>query len=120
MDKQKAVAFTRCDNGRDALEDVTPTMRCGSNHSAHLAAAIPINGMTLNKELRDKQMTGVGQEGDPMFSVRSNGAQHAIAFNCNARADELPSVRRNTALNDGLTARQRAAVAQGGVWPSVA
>ena len=83
-------------------------------------SAIPINGMTLNKELRDKQKTGVGQEGDPMFSARSNGAQHAIAFNCNARADELPSVRRNTALNDGLTARQRAAVAQGGVWPSVA
>ena len=37
-----------------------------------------------------------------------------VAFNCNARADELPSARRNTALNDGLTARQRAAVAQGG------
>jgi site-specific DNA-cytosine methylase len=44
-------------------------------------SAIPINGMTLNKELRDKQMTGVGQEGDPMFSVRSNGAQHAVGFN---------------------------------------
>ena len=41
---------------------------------------VPINGMTLNKELRDKQMTGVGQEGDPMFAVRSNGAQHAVAF----------------------------------------
>jgi site-specific DNA-cytosine methylase len=42
-------------------------------------SAIPINGMTLNKELRDKQMTGVGQEGDPMFSVRADGAQHAVA-----------------------------------------
>lgn len=83
-------------------------------------SAIPINGMTLNKELRDKQMTGVGQEREPMFAVRSHGAQHAVAFNCNARADELPSVRRNTALNDGLTARQRAAVAQGGAWPSAA
>ena len=40
---------------------------------------VPINGMTLNKELRDKQMTGVGQEGEPMFAVRSNGAQHAVA-----------------------------------------
>jgi site-specific DNA-cytosine methylase len=44
-------------------------------------SAIPINGMTLNKELRDKQMTGVGQEGDPMFSVRADGQQHAVGFN---------------------------------------
>ena len=46
-------------------------------------SAIPINGMTLNKELRDKQMTGVGQEGDPMFSVRSSGHQHAVGFYSN-------------------------------------
>ena len=44
---------------------------------------VPINGMTLNKELRDKQMTGVGQEGDPMFSVRSSGHQHAVGFYSN-------------------------------------
>ena len=44
-------------------------------------SAIPINGMTLNKELRDKQVTGVGQEGDPMFSVRADGTQHAVGFN---------------------------------------
>jgi site-specific DNA-cytosine methylase len=44
-------------------------------------SAIPINGMTLNKELRDKQMTSVGQEGDPMFSVRADGTQHAVGFN---------------------------------------
>lgn len=34
-----AVAFTRCDNGRDASVEVTPTMRCGSNYSAHPAVA---------------------------------------------------------------------------------
>jgi DNA (cytosine-5)-methyltransferase 1 len=34
-----AVAFTRCDNGQDAALDHTPTMRCGSNYSAHLAVA---------------------------------------------------------------------------------
>ncbi len=33
------VAFTRCDNGQDAQINVTPTMRCGSNYSAHLAVA---------------------------------------------------------------------------------
>lgn len=46
----------------------------------------PINGMTLNKELRDKQMTGVGQEGDPMFAVRSHGAQHAVAYGIDSHA----------------------------------
>ena len=35
------VGFTRCDHGGDAVIDGTPTMRCGSNYSAHLAAAIP-------------------------------------------------------------------------------
>ena len=77
-------------------------------------SAIPINGMTLNKELRDKQMTGVGQEGDPMFAVRSNGAQHAVAFNCDAQAEELPTPSRDTSISNGLTCGQRAAAHQGG------
>jgi DNA (cytosine-5)-methyltransferase 1 len=33
------VGFTRCDYGNDAVMDGTPTMRCGSNYSAHLAVA---------------------------------------------------------------------------------
>jgi DNA (cytosine-5)-methyltransferase 1 len=33
------VGFTRCDHGGDAVMDGTPTMRCGSNYSAHLAVA---------------------------------------------------------------------------------
>jgi len=39
----------------------------------------PINGMCLNKELRDKQMTGVGIDSDPMYTVRADGTQHAVA-----------------------------------------
>jgi DNA (cytosine-5)-methyltransferase 1 len=35
------IGFTRCDYGNDAVVNGTPTMRCGSNYSAHLAAAIP-------------------------------------------------------------------------------
>jgi hypothetical protein len=63
-------------------------------------SAIPINGMTLNKELRDKQMTGVGQEGDPMFSVRADGGQHPVAFSgdiartLQARHDSSPCADR--------------------------
>jgi DNA (cytosine-5)-methyltransferase 1 len=43
--------------------------------------AYPINGMCLNKELRDKQMTGIGADGDAMYTVRADGTQHAIGFN---------------------------------------
>jgi DNA (cytosine-5)-methyltransferase 1 len=42
-------------------------------------ATYPINGMTLNKELSDKQMTGIGEADDPMFTIRANGTQHAVA-----------------------------------------
>ncbi len=38
------IGFTRCDHGGDAVIDGTPTMRCGSNYSAHLAASIPYIG----------------------------------------------------------------------------
>jgi site-specific DNA-cytosine methylase len=57
-------------------------------------SAIPINGMTLNKELKDKQMTGIGGGGgDPMFSVRSSGQQHAVAVGIDSQ--------NATALTDG-------------------
>jgi hypothetical protein len=36
--------------------------------------------MTLNKELSDKQMTGIGEADDPMFTIRANGTQHAVAM----------------------------------------
>lgn len=34
-------AFTRCDDGRDIMSDCAPTMRCGTNYSAHLAVCHP-------------------------------------------------------------------------------
>ena len=46
---------------------------------AQAVATYPINGMTLNKELSDKQMTGIGEAGDPMFTIRAIGTQHAVA-----------------------------------------
>jgi site-specific DNA-cytosine methylase len=75
---QDTTTREKAQNGKGWSED-------GTSYTLDAAAtqgvAIPINGMTLNKELRDKQMTGVGQEGDPMFSVRADGAQHAVGFN---------------------------------------
>jgi DNA (cytosine-5)-methyltransferase 1 len=52
------VAFTRCDNGQDAQVDVTPTMRCGSNYSAHLAVAQPV-AIGLDEE-QNARMDGFG------------------------------------------------------------
>jgi site-specific DNA-cytosine methylase len=43
------------------------------------AVAFPINGMCTNKELRDKQMTGTGTADDPMYTIRADGTQHAVA-----------------------------------------
>ena len=40
-DVAQPIGFTRCDHGGDAVVDGTPTMRCGSNYSAHLAASMP-------------------------------------------------------------------------------
>jgi site-specific DNA-cytosine methylase len=75
---QDTTTREKAQNGKGWSED-------GTSYTLDAAAtqgvAIPINGMTLNKELRDKQMTGVGQEGDPMFSVRADGAQHTVGFN---------------------------------------
>ena len=71
-------------SGNNLEKSVTLKAAGTTNHAA-VAHAIPINGMTLNKELKDKQMTGIGEGGDPMFSVRSSGQQHAVAFQQNTR-----------------------------------
>jgi site-specific DNA-cytosine methylase len=65
--------------------DVAATMGTpGSSVNASgttVMQAYPINGMCLNKELRDKQMTGIGEDGDAMYTVRADGTQHAVGFN---------------------------------------
>jgi DNA (cytosine-5)-methyltransferase 1 len=65
------VAFTRCDNGQDAAINVTPTMRCGSNYSAHLAVAQPI-APTLtatNDPSRSPQSSEVTQQVEAVHSA---------------------------------------------------
>lgn len=68
-----AVAFTRCDNGRDALVKVTPTMRCGSNYSAHLAVAI---GFNPDQSAKTRSM---GEREQQAPTLRA-GAEAAVAF----------------------------------------
>lgn len=65
-----AVAFTRCDNGRDASVEVTPTMRCGSNYSAHPAVAHALRG-----EGFDASEDGTGR-GTPLVPVAPTLTAH--------------------------------------------
>lgn len=81
------VAFTRCDNGQDAAVDVTPTMRCGSNYSAHLAVAQQVDVKQV------QWASGGGQvENDTAQALRS-GAEHNYQF-----ARVAMQVRRLTPL----------------------
>ena len=72
------VAFTRCDNGQDAATDVTPTMRCGSNYSAHLAVAQPV---ALGTDCYNGAITGevAATIGTPGSSVNASGPTVMIA-----------------------------------------
>jgi site-specific DNA-cytosine methylase len=80
----KAIGFysTGGSHGLGNNVDVSPAVKVGTalDIPSPPAVAFPINGMTVNKELRDKQMTGIGGGCDPMFAVRSSGQQHAVAF----------------------------------------
>jgi DNA (cytosine-5)-methyltransferase 1 len=60
--------------------EASETMSALVARGPHAIAAIPINGMTINKELRDRQMTGIGEAGDPMFTIRAEGGQHAVGL----------------------------------------
>jgi DNA (cytosine-5)-methyltransferase 1 len=62
---------------RDRSDDGTD-VAVAAHQDQHIAT-YPINGMCINKELRDKQMTGIGEDKDSMFTLRSDGTQHAVA-----------------------------------------
>jgi hypothetical protein len=70
-----------------AQEGVACTLEAGGGGNNRQAVAFPINGMCLNKELRDKQMTGTGNARDPMYTVRADGTQHAVAFDWQSGGD---------------------------------
>jgi DNA (cytosine-5)-methyltransferase 1 len=67
------VAFTRCDNGQDAQVDVTPTMRCGSNYSAHLAVAQPILSFKAGQS-EAAGATFITEEFAPTLQAQNNGS----------------------------------------------
>lgn len=63
------IAFTRCDYGNDAVIDGTPTMRCGSNYSAHLAVAFAQN---QRDEVRLMVAPSLTASNDPSRSPQSS------------------------------------------------
>ena len=65
------VAFTRCDYGGDAVVDGTPTMRCGSNYSAHLAVAQPVAYRVHGEHSTAMTGNGSAQVASPVDVTRS-------------------------------------------------
>jgi DNA (cytosine-5)-methyltransferase 1 len=100
--QQHAVAFD-WQSGGDSRgldpKDTAQLQRCQVP-----AVAFPINGMCVNKELRDKQMTGTGSNGDPMFTVRADGTQHAVATRMSVRRLTPRECERLQGFPDDYTA----------------
>ena len=78
-----------CEGGGKGYLGSDDTAFTVATHQDQHIATYPINGMCINKELRDKQMTGIGDEGDSMFTMRADGTQHAVAF---ASHDVCPTI----------------------------
>ena len=73
-----AVAFTRCDNGGDASVEVTPTMRCGSNYSAHPAVAFASNLGTRGGDVYDHGVSPTVRTGSSGTSGHPPAVAHAL------------------------------------------
>lgn len=82
-----AYAFSSKDNGADATEDLSPTLRAMPHHGSHangggqMAVAVPLQevGKRTGVSTDDPRAgIGIGQDGDPMFTLQA-GAQHGVA-----------------------------------------
>ena len=83
------IAFSAKDHGADATFDLSPTLRAGGHNKSHANAGVmpavafsimPMNSGTDYKarETDPRAGIGVGQSGDPMFTLQA-GAQHGVA-----------------------------------------
>lgn len=86
-----------CDGGGNGYLGSDDTAFTVATHQDQHIATFPINGMCINKELRDKQMTGIGNEGDSMFTMRADGTQHAVAFDWQSGGDSRGLDPKDTA-----------------------
>jgi DNA (cytosine-5)-methyltransferase 1 len=75
----QSIGFTRCDYGGDAVIDGTPTMRCGSNYSAHLAAAV-MQSIAFEPGFLKREGTHFYHEHTGV--IRSDPGDNAMAVAC--------------------------------------
>jgi site-specific DNA-cytosine methylase len=91
-----AIAFSSKDHGADATEDLSPTLRAMPHNHSHangggqMAVAVPLQevGKRTGASTDDPRAgIGIGQDGDPMFTLQAS-AQHGVAaFHENQRAE---------------------------------
>jgi DNA (cytosine-5)-methyltransferase 1 len=81
------VAFSAKDHGADATEDLSPTLSAMPHNHSHangggqMAVAVPLQevGKRTGVSTDDPRAgIGIGQDGDPMFTLQA-GAQHGVA-----------------------------------------
>jgi len=82
-----AIAFSAKDHGGDATEELAPTLRAMPHDASHangggqMAVAFPLQevGKRTGVSTDDPRAgIGIGQDGDPMFTLQA-GAQHGVA-----------------------------------------
>ncbi len=81
-----AIAFSCKDNGRDATEELSPTLQSMNHSGSHangggqVAIAIQGIGKRTGKSAKDVQHgSGISGAGDPMFTLNAS-EQHGVAF----------------------------------------
>lgn len=81
------IAFSSKDNGQDATNELSPTLRAGGHSTSHAnagappAVAYPIlePGREGRRMLDNRCGMGIGQEDEPMFTIQAQ-SHHGVAY----------------------------------------
>ena len=105
-----AIAFSAKDHGADASEELSPTLRAMPHDASHangggqMAVAIPMQeiGKRTGVSTDDPRAgIGIGQDGDPMFTLQA-GAQHGVAYPLDLRNAGRDPEKRDAQNRQGL------------------
>jgi len=102
------VAFSWPDHGADASADLSPTLRSlgayDANGGSQMAVAVPLQeiGKRTGVSTDDPRAgIGIGQDGDPMFTLQA-GAQHGVAYPLDLRNAGRDPDKRDEQNRQGL------------------
>ena len=104
------VAFSSKDHGADATADLSPTLRAMPHHTSpangggQMAVAIPMQeiGKRTGVSTDDPRAgIGIGQDGDPMFTLQA-GAQHGVAYPLDLRNAGRDPEKQDAVNRQGL------------------